>query len=131
MSNEGKTDSTDGSEKSLEIWDSISQHSGWEEWMAEKQRWDDYKEWLEEEKYRLKETECEQSTSGSLPEAQENLEVTIQDIEKHRKIAKTQEIIGSRSDSSGSLPSRFTIDTNTEPEIKILNREKSETDVTK
>ena len=103
-----RTDSTDGSERSLEIWDSISQHSGWEEWMRQKQEWDDYKEWLEEQKREERESGKDQEQSEAFPEAQIEHEVTIQDIEK----LKVQDNIKVRSDSSGSLASRFTIDTN-------------------
>ena len=121
MSNDHKisrTDSTDGSERSLEIWDSISQHSGWEEWMREKHEWDDYKEWLkDEEANKLKNKKGEEPTSGLIPDAEKNLEVTIQDIEKYKSVTNDQ---GSeaRSNSSGSLPSRFTI--NTDPDLEKL-----------
>ena len=109
---ESRTDSTDGSERSLEIWDSISQHSGWEDWMRQKQEWDDYKEWLDDKKWEETQNKKNRKGEDAIPDSKEELEVTIQDIEKVKIGWSKHEKTRSRSDSSGSVASRFTIDTN-------------------
>ena len=128
--NPSRTDSTDGSERSLEIWDSISQHSGWEEWMKTKQEWDDYKEWLDDQKddQNWEENQNNEIRNGedTIPDSKAELEVTIQDIEKVKIGRNKREKTRSRSDSSGSVASRYTIDTNDWKETEKSERPKND-----